>query len=315
MKPLSARAMLELVLALQALGALGIGLAVLYWLEASRWTALAAGLGSVVLVRAAINANNFRMAARCASPTPEEFRLRPLASLRLFLEEFAASMMYSSWHGVRGVARTRIYPECMLPPVLLLHGYGCNSGYWRRLLPRLEAARISHATLDMEPITGDIDGFARQVEEAVEALRCASGAGKVILVGHSMGGLVGRAWMRAYGTARLARLITLGSPHAGTGLAALGIGANARQMRRDGDWLRALGASETPASRALITSIYTHHDNIVSPQTSSELAGARNLAFGGVGHVALGRNPRVLDAVMDEIGRCAPVREGVGVSR
>jgi len=31
------------------------------------------------------------------------------------------------------------------------------------------------------------------------------------------------------------------------------------------------------------------------------LPGARNLAFGGIGHVALGRNPRILDTVMSEL--------------
>jgi hypothetical protein len=51
----------------------------------------------------------------------------------------------------------------------------------------------------------------------------------------------------------------------------------------------------------LITSIYTHHDNIIAPQTSSVLPGARNIEFGGVGHVALGSNPRILAAVMREI--------------
>ena len=85
--------------------------------------------------------------------------------------------------------------------------------------------------------------------------------------------------------------------------AAFGLGANAAQMRRASGWLQALGDSESAATRALITSIYTHHDNIIAPQASSELEGARNLAFGGVGHVALGRNPRVLDAVMEEVAR------------
>jgi hypothetical protein len=78
-------------------------------------------------------------------------------------------------------------------------------------------------------------------------------------------------------------------------------------MRRAGDagaesdWLRALAASESAATRALVSSIYTHHDNIIAPRTSSVLPGARNIEFGGIGHVALGRNPRILNQVMDEI--------------
>jgi triacylglycerol esterase/lipase EstA (alpha/beta hydrolase family) len=136
-----------------------------------------------------------------------------------------------------------------------------------------------------------------------------------------MGGIVGRAWMRAFGSARLARLITIGSPHHGTCLASFGIGLNAAQMGRlapEGpacDWLQALNASEDPARRALITSIYTHHDNIVSPRITAELAGARNLALGGVGHVALGSNRRVLAAVMAELDGLRQGRADSGPDR
>lgn len=308
MGAMSARRLLQLLLLVQALAALGIGLAAVEIFGASRWQGLALGLGSVVLVRLLINANNFFMSARYASPTPDEYRLGLGARLRMFAEEFSASMLQSSWTMPRAAPCTRIYPGAGAPPVLLLHGYGCNSGYWSHLLPRLDAERISHASVDLEPLTGDIDDYAPLVERAVEALRTATGADKVIIVAHSMGGLVARAWMRACGTDKVARVITLGTPHHGTCLAAFGLGLNAAQMRRaaraeppECAWLRALAGGEDAAARALVTSIWSHHDNIIAPQTSSELAGARNLAFGGVGHVALGRNPRVLDTVMREI--------------
>jgi pimeloyl-ACP methyl ester carboxylesterase len=189
--------------------------------------------------------------------------------------------------------------------VLLVHGYGCNSGYWRHLLPLLDAA--THQPCQHRPGTGRrqhrrLRGAGRR---AVRALCAATGAGQVAIVAHSMGGLVARAWMRVHGSARVARVITLGSPHHGTALASFGPGANAAQMRRaehGGTWLQALDAGETAQTRALVTSIYTHHDNIVAPQTSSVLAGARNIGFGGVGHVALGSNPRVLAEVMRELG-------------
>ena len=314
---MSARRLLQLLLVIQALAALGIGLAAVRIFGASRWQALALGLGSVVLVRLLINLNNFFMSARFASPTPGEYRLGVNARLRMFLEEFSASMLQSSWTMPRASARTRIHPGSQLPPVLLLHGYGCNSGYWSHLVPRLDATGISHASVDLEPLTGDIDGYAPLVERAADALLTATGAAKVVIVAHSMGGLVARAWMRACGTDRVARLITLGTPHHGTCLAAFGLGMNAAQMRRaargeppECSWLRALASGEDAAARALVTSIFSHHDNIIAPQTSSELPGARNLACGGVGHVALGRNPRVLDTVMREIARLgeAPAR-------
>ncbi|WP_229425598.1 MULTISPECIES: alpha/beta fold hydrolase [unclassified Massilia] len=175
--------------------------------------------------------------------------------------------------------------------------------------PRLERARISHATVDLEPVAAPIDSYVPLIEQAVEELRAATGSQQVALVAHSMGGLVVRAWMRRHGSERVARVITLGTPHHGTGMANFGLGANAVQMRWRGGgpsaWLRALAASEDGARRALVTSIFSHHDNIIAPQTSSLLPGARNLAFGGIGHVALGCNARVLDAVMAELGALA----------
>jgi len=308
---LSAAGMLRLLLAVQALGVLLVA-GLLRW---QGWTAGAALVGAMavlVLVRALIFTNNFLLSARSASPTPPECRPGLAGWLRLWGEEFVASMLQSSWHTPRGRARQVIYPDSPAPPVLLLHGYGCNSGYWYHLLRRLDSARISHATVDLSPVTGDIDAYAAQVDAAAAALCVASGATQLVVVAHSMGGLVARAWLRsagAEGQARLARLITLGSPHHGTVLANLGVGINAAQMRRArsgeaSDWLRALAAAESAATRARIVSLWTHHDNIVSPQTSSCLEGARNIAFAGIGHVALGSNGRVLDCVMAEIRRC-----------
>ena len=296
-----ARQMLRALLLVQLVAAALAGYAIARILHAGFITGLAGGAGALVLVRLAISANNFRMSARAASVTPAEHRIGARAALRLFAGEFAASMQASSWTMPRAWPHLRVHEDAAGAPVLLLHGYGCNSGYWAHLVPRLDAARISHATLDLAPVTASIDAYVPLVEEGVRALLAATGAAQVVLVAHSMGGLAARAWMRNAGTGRVARVITLGTPHQGTLLASLGPGANARQMRRGSAWLRDLGAGESAGTRALITSIYTHHDNIVAPQTSSELAGARNVAFGGMGHVALGAHPVILARVIAEL--------------
>jgi triacylglycerol esterase/lipase EstA (alpha/beta hydrolase family) len=310
---MSARLLLRCLLLLQALAALAIGAAAWRWWGVNRWASLALGLGAVLLVRLLISSNNFILSARSASATPAEFALGAAGWLRLFGEEFAASMLQSSWSMPRAVPRQTIYPGSRRAPVLLLHGYGCNSGYWSQLAARLDAARISYATLDLEPITCGIDDYVPMVQRAAERLCAQTGAPRLVIVAHSMGGLVARAWMRKHGTARVARVITLGTPHHGTCLASFGVGRNAAQMRRAGpadglesDWLRTLEAGESAATRALVTSIYSHHDNIISPQTSSFLAGARNIEMGGVGHVAMGRNRRVLACVMGELEALAP---------
>jgi triacylglycerol esterase/lipase EstA (alpha/beta hydrolase family) len=297
MKPASARTLLRLVLLAQGVAALLIA-----WTLLRRglpaWGALLAGGGAVALVRLVINMNNFVMASRAASPTPPAYRLAFRARLRMLAEEFRASMLVTSWHVPRGRARMTVHGQGERVPVLLVHGYGCNSGYWAHLVPLLDREGISHASVDLEPVAGSIDDYAPLIEERVQALCAATGAARIAIVAHSMGGLAARAWMRRYGSARVARVVTLGTPHHGTKLARFGPGANAVQMRRDGPWLRDLAASEGPDVRARIVSLYTHHDNIVAPQDSSVLPGARNIAFGGVGHVALGSNPRVLAEVL-----------------
>jgi len=297
MIPASARTMMRLVLLVQGVAALLIAWG-LVRSGVPAWGALAAGVGVVALVRLVINMNNFVMASRVASATPPEYRLGPAARLRMLAEEFRASMLVTSWHAPRGCARMTVHRGVARVPVLLVHGYGCNSGFWAHLEPLLDREGISHASIDLEPVAGSIDDYAPLIEARVRELCAATGAARIAIVAHSMGGLAARAWIRAYGDARVAQLITLGTPHHGTALARFGPGANAAQMRQDSPWLRVLAASETQDVRARIVSIYTHHDNIVAPQDSSVLPGARHIAFGGVGHVALGSNPRVLAEVL-----------------
>jgi len=301
----SARTLLRVVLLVQLAAALLIAWALLHR-GVPAWGALLAGAGAVVVVRLAINMNNFVMAARAASATPPEYRLGPGARVRMLAEEFRASMLVTSWHVPRGCARMTVFRDSSRVPVLLVHGYGCNSGFWAHLEPLLDRERISHASIDLEPVAGSIDGYAPLIEARVQELCAATGAAHIAVVAHSMGGLATRAWMRSHGSAKVAKLVTLGTPHHGTALANLGLGANAAQMRRDSTWLRDLAAGETQDVRARIFSIYTHHDNIVAPQDSSELAGARNVAFGGVGHVALGSNPRVLAEVLRVLRELQP---------
>jgi len=289
------RRLLLLVMLVQVLAATGIawGLARVVPLD----VALVAAVGVVLLVRMAITANNFRLSRR---PLPQHARLGVLASMQLFFHEFMSTMLASSWTMLRHRPRLHLAAPARALPVLLVHGYGCNGGYWAQLAQLLTRQGVSHASVDLEPVTGSIDDFAQQVEVAVQDLLRASGAARVILVGHSMGGLVARAWLQRQGGGRAARIVTVGTPHHGTDLAVFGPGHNARQMRRGADWLAQLEASDR-AQRGLITSIYSHHDNIIAPQDSCHLPGARNIAVSGIGHVALGRHPLILQYVLAEI--------------
>ncbi|MEM7422875.1 MAG: alpha/beta fold hydrolase [Pseudomonadota bacterium] len=57
------------------------------------------------------------------------------------------------------------------------------------------------------------------LDDAVETVRQALPAGPLLLVGHSLGGLIAAALLRRPGTAAIDRVVQLGAPNAGTPLA------------------------------------------------------------------------------------------------
>lgn len=271
--------------------------------------ALVCGSGTVILGRALICGNNFLMAWRYRSLTPAAFQIGPIAALRLFATEFASTMTSSSWSMPFQSFTSRLSPSPNGLPVLLIHGYGCNSGYWHKMSKTLCNADVSHRAVSMEPVFGGIDEYVPLLHQAVEQLCRETGHQRIIVLAHSMGGLAARTYLRIHGSSRIAKVITLGTPHHGTALANFGLGTNTRQMhwtlsQQEGlssEWLRELAASETPELRRLFVSIYSHHDNIISPQTSAKLEGAENIEFGGIGHVALAFDTRIHAQVLREI--------------
>ena len=172
-------------------------------------------------------------------------------------------------------------------PVLLVHGFICNHRVWDEVIAALRQRGHPALAIDLEPLFTSIDDYASQIEAAVQSLRSSSGHDKVALIGHSMGGLVIRAWMRAYGTQHVGGVITLGSPHHGSLLAAWSTTPNGRQMRWQSDWLTTLAAQETPETRSLIHVALSDADNIVYPQRQQTLEGSTLTEFAGLGHLEL----------------------------
>lgn len=184
-------------------------------------------------------------------------------------------------------------------PVLLVHGYMCNRGFWWWIRRQLEARGFAVATITLETPFSDIEILADRLVERIDALIAETGADAVVLVTHSMGGLVARAAMRKAGTARVARFVTLGGPHHGTVVARLGLGRNARQMEPGNPWLAELNTVETTDVPTL--TVWSTGDQIVVPQATSRLAGAREIVVAGMGHVAMAFSPRIRDLVVADL--------------
>ncbi|TDM08373.1 MAG: permease [Ideonella sp. MAG2] len=182
--------------------------------------------------------------------------------------------------------------------VVLVHGFVCNRGLWNPWMERLRALAIPHVAVNLEPVFGLIDDYPDIIERAVQRLTQATGRPPLI-VAHSMGGLATRAWLQRYqADARVAGVVTIGTPHQGTWLAHWGSAPNARQMAPGGAWLTQLASSE-PASRAgRFVCYFSHCDNIVFPAMTAVLPGARAVHIRGAAHVDLIHRAEVFDEVL-----------------
>jgi triacylglycerol lipase len=179
--------------------------------------------------------------------------------------------------------------------VVLVHGFVCNRGLWNPWMRELRSRGTPCIAVNLEPLFGSIDDYPRIIEAAVARLESITGA-PVVLVGHSMGGLAIRAWLRAFDAdARVHRVITIGSPHQGTWLARYGHTVNGKQMRQGGAWLSALAAAEPATRSARFTCFYGHCDNIVFPAAAGTLPGAENLHVPGTAHVQMAFQPVVFN--------------------
>ena len=202
--------------------------------------------------------------------------------------------------------RPNACPDQLVPParvqgrrgVVFVHGFFCNRGLWTPWLRQLQGSGHAFVAVNLEPVFCSIDDYVPLVEDAVRRITDATGQ-RPLLVCHSMGGLVARAWLkRMKADARVHHVVTIGTPHRGTWLARFGHGHNGRQMRLQSDWQTQLD-HEIPAGRpALFTCWYSNCDNIVFPASTATLPGARNRLIRGAAHVQLAFVPQVMQETL-----------------
>ncbi len=153
-------------------------------------------------------------------------------------------------------------------PVLFIHGFCSNSGTWDGMFDNLSRRRFgdkliqAYAAADGKvyarngPLPTELRSFAidfydpggqtfdkvavanisisdkvRQLKTVIDGIKGATGAPKVVVVAHSMGGLVARAYVQGWGLTSSGRLVTYGddvarvvtidTPHQGSGLGSI----------------------------------------------------------------------------------------------
>ncbi|MEU5260569.1 lipase [Amycolatopsis sp. NPDC021455] len=241
---------------------------------------------------------------------------------RLMLSGVAVAAVAGLVAIAAAAAGTNAAPEAGTPdqnrpgPVLLVPGYGGGQGALDELAARIRQA--TGRTAEVLTLAGDGTGdlveqaavLAAAVEKAYE-----QGAPSVDVVGYSAGGVVARLWVSREGGAHQARrVVTLGAPMHGTGLAAAGgalvpgaCPAACVQLAPGSSLLQELAKEPIPPTLPWL-SIWTERDETVTPPDSARLDGAVNVALQQVcpgnqaAHGDLPTDPAVTELVLQALG-------------
>lgn len=199
-----------------------------------------------------------------------------------------------------------------LPPVILIHGLYHNASAWFWFRRRL--ARCGFADVRTYAYASFFRSFESIVEGLVQAaLRAAAASptGTVLLVGHSLGGLVIRGACMSDGLCGpVAGIVTLGAPHQGSNLAgAMALGLLGRGLCPGGEVLASVRNKPVCPGPAL--SLYSPVDSMVLPLTGSlleeqeKLAGWVEICLAPMSHVGMLYDSRVVALCAEFLLRAA----------
>jgi pimeloyl-ACP methyl ester carboxylesterase len=191
-------------------------------------------------------------------------------------------------------------------PVVLVHGCFHNRSAFSALERSLRAAGFGRVyAMNYTATLESIPSLARRLDSFVERVARACGSERVDIVAHSLGGLIARWYVQERGGARrVGRCVTVGTPHAGTHAAYLGVGLTARDMRPRSAVLRRLRTGLESCTTPVV-SIYSDEDVLVTAASARlpARAGVTNHLVTGQGHSSMLLSPGVFSLVISALGR------------
>ena len=181
-------------------------------------------------------------------------------------------------------------------PVLLVHGFGGAKSSWSLVAQALSARGLSVDAMAYAPVGNSVEQLADKLVAHVEEMLSRTGAQKVHLVGHSLGGvIIAQAISDGRLTGRVETVITLGSPFGGSPWAGvLPVVEMVRALRPGSPLLRRLASTPLPdgvrwLSVTAALDIVVPGARSVAPQAQVE-----TVTVSGVGHLGMLLSGRVI---------------------
>ncbi len=188
-------------------------------------------------------------------------------------------------------------------PILFVHGWNSSASTWDTMVSRFaadgwtsaELNRWSYNTSQSNAIT------AQEIATRVDQIRSATGAAKVDIISHSMGGLSSRYYTKNLGgDAKVDEWVSLGGPNHGTKTAYGCYGfASCREMVPGSTFLTELNAGDETPGEVRYGTWWSPCDEVIIPQESTILSGAQNTRTACIEHIQLSQDSRVYGQVRD----------------
>jgi triacylglycerol lipase len=173
-------------------------------------------------------------------------------------------------------------------PILFVHGYTSNASTWNTVISRFQADgwesnRLFAYTFSSTQSNATV---AQAVAQRVNEIKAATGAAKVDIITHSMGGLSSRYYIKNLGgAANVDEWVSLAGPNHGTTWAyGCFFFSPCNRMIPGSGFLNALNAGDETPGTVRYGTWWSSCDELINPDTSTILSGATNTNVGCLSH-------------------------------
>jgi triacylglycerol lipase len=187
-------------------------------------------------------------------------------------------------------------------PVLFVHGWNSGASTWNGMVARFQAdgwtSRELHA-FSYNTAQSNVT-TARVIKTKVDSILRATGAPRVDVVTHSMGGLSARYYVKNLGGDRkVDALVSIAGPNHGTTTAWGCFSTACVEMRPGSSFLSALNATDETPGPVDYGTWWSSCDEVINPRSSTALADAQNTEAACLTHSALKDDALVYAQVRD----------------
>lgn len=187
-------------------------------------------------------------------------------------------------------------------PILFVHGWNSNSSTWNTMISRFSAdGWASNELYNWQYNYKQSNATtASEIKSKVDSILAATGASKVDIVTHSMGGLSSRYFIKNLGgDLKVDDWVGLGNPNHGTDTANFCFDTSCVEMRIGSTFLNNLNSGDETPGAVNYRTWWSPCDTIINPDSSVALSGAVNTKTACLSHSALHEDATVYGQVRD----------------